>query len=122
MKSLSTYIKESCINESSDKFYRLSLNSIEGGKDVAKSIAMMSIKNGFYAEITNDGVKVKFNDSNIDKVSSVIELINTFISGIPSENHSEIGEQLNKLTKQLEVLSNYIEEHDIKTDEKSEEK
>lgn len=122
MKSLSTYIKESCINESSDKFYRLSLDSIEGGKDVAKSIIAMSVKNGFYSETTDDGVKVKFNDSNIDKASSVIELINTFISGIPSEKHSEIGEQLNKLTTQLEVLSNDIEEHDLKADEKSEEK
>lgn len=122
MKSLSNYIKESYIMESSDKIYRFSLNSIDGGKDVIKSIMTMSINKGFYSEITDDGIKIKFNESNIDKASSVIELINTFISDIPSEQHVEIGEQLNKLTAQVEALSDDIEDHDLKEkEEKSEE-
>lgn len=122
MKSLSNYIKESYIMESSDKIYRFSLNSIDGGKDVVKSIMAMSMNKGFYSEIADDGIKIKFNESNIDKASSVIELINTFISDIPSEQHAEIGEQLNKLTAQVEALSNDIEDHDLKEkEEKSEE-
>ena len=65
---------------------------------------------GIYAEKIESGVKVKITNENITKADFIIELLNNFVSSIPSEKHEEIGEPLNKLVKEIEKLSNDIED------------
>ena len=114
MKTLRQYIKESTDNKNktheSYKYYTFSLNNINHGDSVVDSIYNMCQTKGIYAEKIESGVKVKITNENITKADFIIELLNNFVSSIPSEKHEEIGEPLNKLVKEIEKLSNDIED------------
>ena len=94
MKTLRQYIKESTDNKSktqeSYKYYTFSLNDINHGDSVVDSIYNMCQTKGIYAEKIESGVKVKITNENITKADFIIELLNNFVSSIPSEKHEEI--------------------------------
>lgn len=113
MKSLSDYISN-LVKESKDgKYLKLDFSGVDGGADLASSIKSVAASNVItYSSDSQEDVKLKLDSSKISGFERVAELLTEFLNGISSEEHTDIGEQLDKINTAIDKLNDWMNEID----------
>ena len=103
MKSLSAYITESMINESSHTFVKFSLYNDDKSVDAINSIVSYCYKKNIYIEKLSDNVfKIKAKEGmNVDEI---INILNNLIENLPEEKKEEVESQTEKIKDTIEKL------------------
>lgn len=115
MKSLSSFIRES-LNEAKgpSKYMRLSFVGIDGGAACVNKIVKQCEYNAINKTTADDGstVKIEISKDKAEQLQKIIDIVNQFISDIPSDKHDDIAEQLDKLSSQVENIESAIKPDD----------
>lgn len=115
MKSLSFFIKES-LNEAkgSSKYMKLSFVGIDGGAACVSKIVKQCEYNAINKTTADNGstVKIEVSKDKAEQLQKIIDIVNQFISDIPSDKHDDIAEQLDKLSSQVENIESAIKPDD----------
>lgn len=115
MKSLSSFIRES-LNEAKDssKYMKLSFVGIDGGAACVSKIVKQCEYNAINKTTADDGssVKIEVSKDKAEQLQKIIDIVNQFISDIPSDKHDDIAEQLDKLSSQVESIESAIKPDD----------
>ena len=126
MKSITKYLKESFeqVNEGKDRYFYFTFVDLENADETIESIVHIANTKGLYYEKIDDGIKVKGKDSNVDKFDSIIDIVQQYIENLRQKEEEE-GENVNKeslekLSGQLNKLTDWIDEHN-NSEENSEE-
>ena len=126
MKSITKYLKESFeqVNEGKDKYFYFTFAGLENADETIESIVHIANTKGLYYEKIDDGIKVKGKDSNVDKFDSIIDVVQQYIENLRQKEEEESEnvnkESLEKLSGQLNKLTDWIDEHN-NSEENSEE-
>ena len=126
MKSITKYLKESFeqVNEGKDRYFYFTFVDLENADETIESIVHIANTKGLYYEKIDDGIKVKGKDSNVDKFDSIVDIVQQYIENLRQKEEEE-GENVNKeslekLSGQLNKLTDWIDEHN-NSEENSEE-
>ena len=126
MKSITKYLKESFeqVNEGKDRYFYFTFVDLENADETIESIVHIANTKGLYYEKIDDGIKVKGKDSNVDKFDSIIDIVQQYIENLRQKEEEESEnvnkESLEKLSGQLNKLTDWIDEHN-NSEENSEE-
>ena len=126
MKSITKYLKESFeqVNEGKDKYFYFTFAGLENADETIESIVHIANTKGLYYEKIDDGIKVKGKDSNVDKFDSIVDIVQQYIENLRQKEEEESEnvnkESLEKLSGQLNKLTDWIDEHN-NSEENSEE-
>lgn len=108
MKSLTTYIEESLLNEGNETYVRFTLFGCDASKDTQKNIASLAQQNGIYFEETKNGFKLKVKPGqNVDKITTELE---NLINGIPEDKRDELQDKIDSLNSSIEKLKDAAED------------
>ena len=128
MKSITKYLKESFeqVNEGKDRYFYFTFAGLENADETIESIVHIANTKGLYYEKIDDGIKVKGKDSNVDKFDSIIDIVQQYIENLRQKEEEE-GEKVNKeslekLSGQLNKLTDWIDEHNNSEENSEEEK
>lgn len=128
MKSITKYLKESFeqVNEGKDKYFYFTFAGLENADETIESIVHIANTKGLYYEKIDDGIKVKGKDSNVDKFDSIIDVVQQYIENLRQKEEEESEkvnkESLEKLSGQLNKLTDWIDEHNNSEENSEEEK
>ena len=126
MKSITKYLKESFeqVNEGKDRYFYFTFAGLENADETIESIVHIANTKGLYYEKIDDGIKVKGKDSNVDKFDSIVDIVQQYIENLRQKEEEESEnvnkESLEKLSGQLNKLTDWIDEHN-NSEENSEE-
>ena len=126
MKSITKYLKESFeqVNEGKDRYFYFIFAGLENADETIESIVHIANTKGLYYEKIDDGIKVKGKDSNVDKFDSIVDIVQQYIENLRQKEEEESEkvnkESLEKLSGQLNKLTDWIDEHND-SEENSEE-
>ena len=126
MKSITKYLKESFeqVNEGKDRYFYFTFVDLENAYETIESIVHIANTKGLYYEKIDDGIKVKGKDSNVDKFDSIVDIVQQYIENLRQKEEEESEnvnkESLEKLSGQLNKLTDWIDEHN-NSEENSEE-
>ena len=126
MKSITKYLKESFeqVNEGKEKYFYFTFAGLKNADETIESIVHIANTKGLYYEKIDDGIKVKGKDSNVDKFDSIIDIVQQYIENLRQKEEEESEnvnkESLEKLSGQLNKLTDWIDEHN-NSEENSEE-
>ena len=128
MKSITKYLKESFeqVNEGKDRYFYFTFVDLENADETIESIVHIANTKGLYYEKIDDGIKVKGKDSNVDKFYSIIDIVQQYIENLRQKEEEE-GENINKeslekLSGQLNKLTDWIDEHNNSEENSEDEK
>ena len=128
MKSITKYLKESFeqVNEGKDRYFYFTFVDLENADETIESIVHIANTKGLYYEKIDDGIKVKGKDSNVDKFDSIVDIVQQYIENLRQKEEEE-GENVNKeslekLSGQLNKLTDWIDEHNNSEENSEEEK
>lgn len=128
MKSITKYLKESFeqVNEGKDRYFYFTFVDLENADETIESIVHIANTKGLYYEKIDDGIKVKGKDSNVDKFDSIIDIVQQYIENLRQKEKEEDEkvnkESLEKLSGQLNKLTDWIDEHNSSEENSEEEK
>ena len=128
MKSITKYLKESFeqVNEGKDKYFYFTFAGLENADETIESIVHIANTKGLYYEKIDDGIKVKGKDSNVDKFDSIIDIVQQYIENLRQKEEEESEnvnkESLEKLSGQLNKLTDWIEDHNSEENSEEEKK
>ena len=128
MKSITKYLKESFeqVNEGKDKYFYFTFAGLENADETIESIVHVANTKGLYYEKIDDGIKVKGKDSNVDKFDSIVDIVQQYIENLRQKEEEESEnvnkESLEKLSGQLNKLTDWIDEHNNSEENSEEEK
>jgi hypothetical protein len=111
MKSLSEYIID-LVKESRDgKYIKLNFSGVDGAADLVRSIKSIATSNVItYSSDSQEDIKLKLNSSKISGFELIAELLNEFLNGISSEEHDDIGDQLEQINAAIDKLNDWMDE------------
>lgn len=113
MKSLSEYITNLVKESSTDKYLKLDFSGIDGGTDLAQSIKSIATSNVItYSSDSQEDVKLKLSPSKISGFEKIVEVLTEFLNTISSEEHNDIGKQLDKINTAIDKLNDWMSEVD----------
>ena len=128
MKSITKYLKESFeqVNEGKDRYFYFTFVGLENADETIESIVHIANTKGLYYEKIDDGIKVKGKDSNVDKFDSIVDIVQQYIENLRQKEEEE-GENVNKeslekLSGQLNKLTDWIDEHNNSEENSEKEK
>ena len=128
MKSITKYLKESFeqVNEGKDKYFYFTFAGLENADETIESIVHVANTKGLYYEKIDDGIKVKGKDSNVDKFDSIVDIVQQYIENLRQKEEEESEnvnkESLEKLSGQLNKLTDWIEDHNSEENSEEEKK
>lgn len=128
MKSITKYLKESFeqVNEGKDRYFYFTFVDLENADETIESIVHIANTKGLYYEKIDDGIKVKGKDSNVDKFDSIIDIVQQYIENLRQKEEEESEnvnkESLEKLSGQLNKLTDWIEDHNSEENSEEEKK
>ena len=128
MKSITKYLKESFeqVNEGKDRYFYFTFAGLENADETIESIVHIANTKGLYYEKIDDGIKVKGKDSNVDKFDSIVDIVQQYIENLRQKEEEESEkvnkESLEKLSGQLNKLTDWIDEHNNSEENSEEEK
>ena len=128
MKSITIYLKESFeqVNEGKDRYFYFTFAGLENADETIESIVHVANTKGLYYEKIDDGIKVKGKDSNVDKFDSIIDIVQQYIENLRQKEEEESEnvnkESLEKLSGQLNKLTDWIEDHNSEENSEEEKK
>lgn len=128
MKSITKYLKESFeqVNEGKDRYFYFTFVDLENADDTIESIVHIANTKGLYYEKIDDGIKVKGKDSNVDKFDSIVDIVQQYIENLRQKEEEESEnvnkESLEKLSGQLNKLTDWIEDHNSEENSEEEKK
>lgn len=128
MKSITKYLKESFeqVNEGKDKYFYFTFVGLENADETIESIVHVANTKGLYYEKIDDGIKVKGKDSNVDKFDSIVDIVQQYIENLRQKEEEESEnvnkESLEKLSGQLNKLTDWIEDHNSEENSEEEKK
>ena len=128
MKSITKYLKESFeqVNEGKDRYFYFTFAGLENADETIESIVHVANTKGLYYEKIDDGIKVKGKDSNVDKFDSIIDIVQQYIENLRQKEEEESEninkESLEKLSGQLNKLTDWIEDHNSEENSEEEKK
>ena len=128
MKSITKYLKESFeqVNEGNDRYFYFTFAGLENADETIESIVHVANTKGLYYEKIDDGIKVKGKDSNVDKFDSIIDIVQQYIENLRQKEEEESEnvnkESLEKLSSQLNKLTDWIEDHNSEENSEEEKK
>lgn len=128
MKSITKYLKESFeqVNEGKDKYFYFTFAGLENADETIESIVHIANTKGLYYEKIDDGIKVKGKDSNVDKFDSIVDIVQQYIENLRQKEEEESEnvnkESLEKLSGQLNKLTDWIEDHNSEENSEEEKK
>ena len=128
MKSITKYLKESFeqVNEGKDRYFYFTFAGLENADETIESIVHVANTKGLYYEKIDDGIKVKGKDSNVDKFDSIIDIVQQYIEILRQKEEEESEnvnkESLEKLSGQLNKLTDWIEDHNSEENSEEEKK
>ena len=118
MKNLVELLNESLIAES-EQILRFEFGDLEHADETIKSIEDISNKNDIYSEKISDGIKIKVNDSNRDKLDSIQDILQQYVQKM-QDNDKADENKVKKLADQLNKLNDFIDNEDDEDDEDDE--
>lgn len=124
MKSLFECLQESLVVESSDTVLRFEFGDLDKKDETIKSIEDIASKNSIYTEKVDNGIKIKVNDSNKDKLDSIQDILQQYVDKMKDDDKADQS-SVEKLAGQLNKLTDFIEseeDNDKEDPEKKEEK
>lgn len=117
MKSLTETLNESLnINESKEKMLRFTFGDLEHADETIKSIEDLANKNSVYSEKVDNGIKIKVNDSNKDKLDSIQDVLQQYVQKMQDDDKAN-QDDVESLANQLNKLSDFIDSEDEDDDE-----
>lgn len=117
MKSLTETLNESLnINESKEKMLRFTFGDLEHADETIKSIEDLANKNSVYSEKVDNGIKIKVNDSNKDKLDSIQDVLQQYVQKMQDDDKANQND-VESLANQLNKLSDFIDSEDEDDDE-----
>ena len=122
MKHLTDYIKENLeidfeqVNESSEKWFRISLNDFDGAYDSLKSIADGK---DLYNEPIDEGIKIKVKEGQAELLSAVVEFLTDLVNS--KQEDEKMKDACKKLTTVIDEMNNYMEDKAEEGEEKDKE-
>lgn len=119
MKNLVELLNESLIAES-EQMLRFEFGDLEHADETIKSIEDISNKNDIYSEKISDGIKIKVNDSNRDKLYSIQDILQQYVQKM-QDNDKVDENKVKKLADQLNKLNDFIDNEDDEDDENEDE-
>lgn len=119
MKNLVELLNESLIAES-EQMLRFEFGDLEHADETIKSIEDISNKNDIYSEKISDGIKIKVNDSNRDKLYSIQDILQQYVQKM-QDNDKVDENKVKKLADQLNKLNDFIDNEDDEDDEDEDE-
>ena len=128
MKSITKYLKESFeqVNEGKDRYFYFTFVDLENADETIESIVHIANTKGLYYEKIDDGIKVKGKDSNVDKFDSIVDIVQQYIENLRQKEEEESEnvnkESLEKLSGQLNKLTDWIDEHNNSEENSEDEK
>ena len=128
MKSITKYLKESFeqVNEGKDKYFYFTFAGLENADETIESIVHIANTKGLYYEKIDDGIKVKGKDSNVDKFDSIVDIVQQYIENLRQKEEEESEkvnkESLEKLSGQLNKLTEWVEDHNSEENSEEEKK
>ena len=128
MKSITKYLKESFeqVNEGKDRYFYFTFAGLENADETIESIVHVANTKGLYYEKIDDGIKVKGKDSNVDKFDFIIDIVQQYIENLRQKEEEESEnvnkESLEKLSGQLNKLTDWIEDHNSEENSEEEKK
>ena len=128
MKSITKYLKESFeqVNEGKDRYFYFTFVDLENADETIESIVHIANTKGLYYEKIDDGIKVKGKDSNVDKFDSIVDVVQQYIENLRQKEEEESEnvnkESLEKLSGQLNKLTDWIDEHNNSEENSEDEK
>ena len=128
MKSITKYLKESFeqVNEGKDRYFYFTFAGLENADETIESIVHIANTKGLYYEKIDDGIKVKGKDSNVDKFDSIIDVVQQYIENLRQKEEEESEkvnkESLEKLSGQLNKLTEWVEDHNSEENSEEEKK
>ena len=128
MKSITKYLNESFeqVNEWKDKYFYFTFAGLENADETIESIVHIANTKGLYYEKIDDGIKVKGKDSNVDKFDSIIDVVQQYIENLRQKEEEESEkvnkESLEKLSGQLNKLTDWVEDHNSEENSEEEKK
>ena len=128
MKSITKYLKESFeqVNEGKDRYFYFTFVDLENADETIESIVHIANTKGLYYEKIDDGIKVKGKDSNVDKFDSIVDIVQQYIENLRQKEEEESEkvnkESLEKLSGQLNKLTDWIEDHNSEENSEEEKK
>lgn len=128
MKSITKYLKESFeqVNEGKDRYFYFTFVDLENADETIESIVHIANTKGLYYEKIDDGIKVKGKDSNVDKFDSIVDIVQQYIENLRQKEEEESEnvnkESLEKLSDQLNKLTDWIEDHNSEENSEEEKK
>lgn len=105
------------INEGADKMLRFTFGDLEHADETIKSIEDLANKNSVYSEKIDDGIKIKVNDSNRDKLDSIQDVLQQYVQKMQDDDKAD-QDKVKSLSNQLNKLSDFIDEEDDKDGDK----
>lgn len=111
MKSLRSYFT---LNESvSSQDYTLTFKGIDGGHETLEAVRDICTSAGIpYTILPDESIKVTVSKDKQKEIEKITELVTTFVSSVPTEDHENIGKELNKLVSQVDTIQELIDEFD----------
>ena len=128
MKSITKYLKESFeqVNEGKDRYFYFTFAGLENADETIESIVHIANTKGLYYEKIDDGIKVKGKDSNVDKFDSIVDIVQQYTENLRQKEEEESEnvnkESLEKLSGQLNKLTDWIEDHNSEENSEEEKK
>ena len=128
MKSITKYLKESFeqVNEGKDRYFYFTFVDLENADETIESIVHIANTKGLYYEKIDDGIKVKGKDSNVDKFDSIVDIVQQYIENLRQKEEEESEkvnkESLEKLSGQLNKLTDWVEDHNSEENSEEEKK
>lgn len=128
MKSITKYLKESFeqVNEGKDRYFYFTFAGLENADETIESIVHVANTKGLYYEKIDDGIKVKGKDSNVDKFDSIVDIVQQYIENLRQKEEEESEnvnkESLEKLSGQLNKLTDWVEDHNSEENSEEEKK
>lgn len=91
----------------------LSFDGIDGGAETVSSIKSICSADNvpFDTANMNVGIKITVTEDKKETLEKIAELVQTFISGIPTEKHEDISKELDKLVGQLDKLNDLLDDY-----------
>lgn len=112
MKSLLETLNEALnINENKEKMLRFTFGDLEHADETIKSIEDLANKNSVYSEKVDNGIKIKVNDSNKDKLDSIQDVLQQYVQKMQDDDKAN-QDNVKALADQLNKLSDFIDSED----------
>lgn len=100
-------------SDSTKTVISLSFDGIDGGAETVSSIKSICSADSvpFDTANMNVGIKITATEDKKETLEKIAELVQTFISDIPTEKHEDISKELDKLVSQLDKLNDLLDDY-----------